>query len=42
MYAYIKGELVEKSNGFVVIESFGVGYKIFMSNTSIGRLRRAS
>jgi len=38
MYAYIKGELVEKSNGFVIIETYGIGYKIFMSNTSIGRL----
>lgn len=38
MYAYIKGQLEEKSNGFVVIEAFGVGYKVFMSNTAIGRL----
>ena len=38
MYSYIKGELEEKSNGFVVIETGGIGYKIFMSNTAIGRL----
>lgn len=38
MYAYIKGELEEKSNGFVVIDNNGIGYKIFMSNTAIGRL----
>ena len=38
MYAYIKGDLEEKSNGFVVIENNGIGYKIFMSNTAIGRL----
>lgn len=38
MYAYIKGELVEKSNGFVIIDNNGIGYKIFMSNTAIGRL----
>ncbi|MBR2289041.1 MAG: Holliday junction branch migration protein RuvA [Clostridia bacterium] len=38
MYAYIKGELEEKSNGFIVIENNGIGYKIFMSNTAIGRL----
>lgn len=38
MYAYIKGELEEKSNGFVVIENNGIGYQIFMSNTAIGRL----
>ena len=38
MFAYIKGSLEEKSNGYVVIEAGGVGYKIFMSNTSIGKL----
>lgn len=38
MYAYIKGDLEEKSNGFVVLENNGIGYKIFMSNTAIGRL----
>lgn len=38
MYAYIKGDLEEKSNGFVVIENNGIGYKIFMSNIAIGRL----
>ena len=39
MYAYIKGELVTKSLGYIVIEtSGGVGYKIFMSDTAINRL----
>ncbi len=38
MYAYIKGELEEKANGYVVIDNNGIGYKIFMSNTGIGRL----
>ena len=38
MYAYIKGDLEEKGNGFVVIEVCGIGYKVFMSNTAIGRL----
>jgi Holliday junction DNA helicase RuvA len=38
MYAYIKGDLEEKASGFVVIENNGIGYKIFMSNTAIGRL----
>jgi Holliday junction DNA helicase RuvA len=38
MYAYIKGELEEKSNGFVIIENNEIGYKIFMSNPAIGRL----
>lgn len=38
MYAYIKGDLEEKSNGFVVIDNNGIGYKIFMSNSAIGKL----
>jgi len=38
MYAYIKGTLEQKTNSYVVIEANGVGYKIFMSNTAIGRL----
>jgi Holliday junction DNA helicase RuvA len=38
MYAYIKGELAEKANGFVVIENNEIGYKIFMANSAIGRL----
>ena len=38
MFAYIKGSLEEKSNGYVVVETGGIGYKIFMSNSSIGRL----
>lgn len=35
MYAYINGELVEKSSNNVVIDVMGVGYKIFMSENSI-------
>lgn len=38
MFAYIKGILEEKSNGYVVVETGGIGYKIFMSNVSIGLL----
>lgn len=38
MYAYIKGSLEQKSSNFVVIEANGVGYKIFMSDTGIGKL----
>ena len=38
MFAYIKGSLEEKSNGYVVVETGGIGYKIFMSNSSIGKL----
>ncbi len=35
MYAYIKGNLVEKMNNYVVVENGGIGYKIFMSKNSI-------
>lgn len=38
MYAYIKGTLEDKSNTYVVVECMGIGYKIFMSNTSISNL----
>ena len=38
MFAYIKGILVENGNGYVVIETGGIGYKIFMSNISIAGL----
>ena len=38
MFAYIKGTLEEKGNGYVIVEAGGIGYKIFMSNTSIGIL----
>ena len=35
MLAYIKGELVQKQIGYVVIDVGGLGYKIFMSESSI-------
>lgn len=35
MIAYVKGELVQKQIGFVVIDVGGIGYKVFMSETSI-------
>lgn len=38
MYAYIKGSLEIKTQNYVVIETSGVGYKIFMSETAIERL----
>ena len=38
MFAYIKGTLEEKGNGYVIVEAGGIGYKIFMSNNSIGIL----
>lgn len=39
MFAYLKGSLVEKSNTYVVIETSGIGYKIFMSGTAINTLQ---
>ena len=38
MYAYIKGTLEIKSLGYVVVETNGVGYKIFMAESAIERL----
>lgn len=38
MFAYIKGTLEEKGDGYVIVEAGGIGYKIFMSNNSIGIL----
>lgn len=38
MYAYIKGILDTKTNSYVIIETGGIGYKIFMSLKSIESL----
>jgi len=38
MYSYIKGSLEIKSNGYVVIDNSGIGYKIFMSENGIEAL----
>ena len=38
MYSYIKGSLEIKSNGYVVIDNSGIGYKIFMSENGIDAL----
>ncbi|MBR6504241.1 MAG: Holliday junction branch migration protein RuvA [Clostridia bacterium] len=38
MYSYIKGSLEIKSNGFIVIDNNGIGYKIFMSENGIETL----
>ena len=35
MIAYVKGELVQKQIGFVIIDVGGIGYKVFMSEPSI-------
>lgn len=38
MYAYIKGSLEIKTPNYVVVETSGVGYKIFMPETAIEKL----
>ena len=38
MFAYIKGSLEVKTNGYVVLDVGGVGYKIYMSETAIDKL----
>ncbi len=35
MFAYIKGNLAVKTKGYIVIETGGIGYKIFMSESAI-------
>mgnify|MGYP002565183385 FL=1 len=38
MFAYIKGNLEIKTNGYVVVDVGGIGYKIFMSQNAIEKL----
>ncbi len=38
MLAYIKGKLEMKMTGYIVIDVGGLGYKVFMSETSIEKL----
>ena len=38
MIAYVRGELVQKQIGYVVIDVGGLGYKIFMSEPSIDEI----
>ena len=38
MIAYVKGELVQKQIGYVVIDVQGIGYKVFMSENSIDKV----
>ncbi len=35
MFAYVKGILEEKMSNYVVVETAGIGYKIFMSKNAI-------
>ena len=38
MFAYIKGNLEIKTNGYVIVDVGGIGYKIFMSQNAIEKL----
>ena len=38
MYLYIKGSLVVKTKGYIVVECNGIGYKIFMSDKSLNEV----
>lgn len=38
MFAYIRGKLTYKMEGYVIVDVNGIGYKIFMSQTSIDKL----
>lgn len=39
MIAYLKGELITKSEEYVIIEVQGIGYKVFMSKKAIEELK---
>ncbi len=39
MIAYLKGELVVKSEEYIIIEVQGIGYKVFMSKKCIDELQ---
>ena len=38
MFAYIKGVLEAKADTYVVVETGGIGYKVFMPSTAINKL----
>lgn len=38
MISYLKGELIEKKDGRVIIETGGIGYEIFVSNNTLVEL----
>ena len=38
MYAYIKGTLEEKSTDSIVVETAGIGYKIYVSEHTMAKL----
>ena len=40
MYAYIKGTLEEKSTDSIVVETTGIGYKIYVSEHTMAKLEK--
>lgn len=42
MIAYLKGRLEVKSKEYIIIEVNGIGYKVFMSGSSINELERGT
>lgn len=42
MIAYLKGNLVTKSEEYIILEVQGIGYKVYMSKTSIDELSEES
>lgn len=38
MFAFVKGIIEEKSGNFVIIENFGIGYKIYMPEPEIEKI----
>ena len=40
MIAYVKGKLEVKTKDYIVVDVMGIGYKIFMSDTSINELEK--
>ena len=39
MFAYINGKIADKGANYVVIDNNGIGYKIFMSQTAIEKMK---
>ena len=35
MFSYIKGTIEAKTQNYIILETGGIGYKIFMSQTAI-------
>lgn len=42
MIAFLKGDLVTKSEEYIILETQGIGYKVYMSRNSIDELKEKS